>query len=196
MADEGKDQVFRILDTSSYVKLRYQVRVENGPILKGAETPEVMDFVTGFRQVIPGLEKRLLGHGAGESMSFTVPAEEAFGERRDDFVIVKDKKEFHFPEGFRPFPGMEISVVTNTDEGPDTVIIKEVRENDIVIDFNHPLAGCPLKYTLEIIEARPSKETDVCSEWESEKGEGCTGGCAPHEVVLGQGPDPDKEYIN
>lgn len=193
MDNNTNDQVFRILDTSSYVKLRYQVRVENGPILKGADKPEVMDFVTGFRQVIPGLEKRLLGRSAGESMTFTVPADEAFGERRDDFVVVKDKKEFHFPEGFSPRPGMEISVITNMDEGPDTVIIKEVRDNDIVIDFNHPLAGFPLKYTLEIIEARPSKASDVCSEWESEKGESC-GSCAPHEVVLGQ--DCERGYDN
>ncbi len=188
MDNNTNDQVFRILDTSSYVKLRYQVRVENGPILKGADTPEVMDFVTGFRQVIPGLEKRLVGRSAGESMTFTVPAVEAFGERRDDFVVVKDKKEFHFPEGFAPRPGMEISVITNMDEGPDTVIIKEVRDNDIVIDFNHPLAGFPLKYTLEIVEARPSKASDVCSEWESEKGKGC-GSCAPREVTLGQDCD-------
>jgi len=74
------------------------------------------------------------------------------------------------------------------DEGPDTVIIKEVRDNDIVIDFNHPLAGFPLKYTLEIVEARPSKASDVCSEWESEKGKGC-GSCAPREVTLGQDCD-------
>lgn len=194
MGDNSTNQDFKILDASSYVKLRYQVRVENGPIIKGAETPEVMDFVTGFRQVIPGLEKRLLGHCKGDSLSFTVPADEAFGQRRDDFVIVKDKSEFHFPEGFKPYPGMEISVVTNTDEGPDTVIIKEVRENNIVIDFNHPLAGFALKYTLEIIEARPSTPSDVCSEWESEKGEGCSGGCSPHEVVLGQ--ESQRGYDN
>lgn len=194
MVDGTNNQLFKIEDSSSFVKIRYQVRVENGPILKGAETPEVMDFVTGFRQVIPGLEKRLLGHGIGESLSFTVPAKEAFGERRDDFIVIKDKKEFHFPEGFYPYPGMEISVVTNMDEGPDTVRIKEVRENDIVIDFNHPLAGCSLKYTLEIIEARPSKATDICSEWETEKGEGGCSSCAPQEVVLGQ--DVEKGYEN
>lgn len=193
MSDNDADQLFKICDSSSFVKIRYQVKVENGPILKGAENPEIMDFVTGFRQVIPGLEKRLLGHVAGEALSFTVPAEEAFGERRDDFVIIKDKKEFHFPEGFYPYPGMEISVVTNMDDGPDTVIIKEVRDNDIIIDFNHPLAGCSLKYTLEIIEARPSKASDVCSEWETEKSEGCSS-CAPHEVVLGD--DTERRYDN
>ena len=193
MSDNGADQLFKICDSSSFVKIRYQVKVENGPILKGAENPEIMDFVTGFRQVIPGLEKRLLGHVAGEALSFTVPADEAFGERRDDFVIIKDKKQFHFPEGFYPYPGMEISVVTNMEDGPDTVIIKEVRDNDIIIDFNHPLAGCSLKYTLEIIEARPSKASDVCSEWETEKSEGCSS-CAPHEVVLGD--DTERRYDN
>ena len=192
MVNNGNDNIFRISETSSYVKLRYRVRVENGPILKGADELEVMDFVTGFRQVIPGLEKRLLGHVVGENLSFIVPADEAFGQRRDDFVVIKDKKDFHFPEGYKPYAGMEISVVTNMEEGPDTVIIKEVRENDIVIDFNHPLAGFPLKYDLEIIEARPSKASDVCSEWVSEKSEGCSS-CSPNEIVLGKDCDENRD---
>ncbi len=45
-------------------------------------------------------------------------------------------------------------------------MIREVRQDSIVIDLNHPLAGLALQYDLEIIEARPAISTDVCSEWE------------------------------
>ena len=167
-----------------YVQISYQVSVENGPILRGGAEPASLDFVTGFGQVIPGLERRLIGHSPGEKLSFTVPPEEAFGLRIDELVFEKKKSEFHFPAGMQPFPGMEIPVVTGA-EGLETAIISEVRDDTIIIDCNHPLCGKALQYELEIIEARPARDSDVCAEWE-EKCDYCAGACSPYEVVLGK----------
>jgi len=176
----------KIEDSKFYVKIKYTVRVANGPILKGAHEPEVMDFVTGYRQVIPGLEMRLLGHEVGEKLSFSVPPEEAFGPRHQELVIEKSKKDFHFPPGMEPYPGMEIPLVTGDGNAPDTVIIREVREDSIVIDANHPLSGAALEYDLEIVEARPARSTDLCEEWEEQtsgKDESCCS--SPHQIILG-----------
>ncbi len=184
MVDNSHPQVFNIGAKKTYVKIKYRVQVEGGPVLKGGEVPETMDFVTGYLHVVPGLEKRLIGHGEGERLSFTVPAEEAFGERREELIIEKNKDEFHFPESFSPYPGMELPLVTKGGEGPDSVRIREVRDNTIVIDLNHSLSGMALQYELEIIEARPAKETDVCSEWDSpsEDQAACAG---IQQIVLG-----------
>ncbi len=176
----------RIAPSQWYVRIRYQVRIENGPILRGGGEPATMDFVTGYGQVIPGLERRLTGHSLGEKLSFTVPAEEAFGLRTEELVFEKKKTEFHFPPGIQPHPGMEIPVITGAD-GPETVMISEIRDETIVIDCNHPLCGKALQYDLEIVEARPARETDVCAEWE-EKGDACTG--SPHQMILGQSEEP------
>jgi FKBP-type peptidyl-prolyl cis-trans isomerase 2 len=62
-----------------------------------------------------------------------------------------------------------------------------------VIDFNHPLSGLPLLYDLEIIEARPAEEKDVCAEWDERSVNDTCGGCAPHEIVLGQPSHGDPE---
>jgi FKBP-type peptidyl-prolyl cis-trans isomerase SlyD len=185
MTDGAVPSTYEITDRSCYVKIGYMVRVVDGPVLKGAGEREVMDFVTGYGHVVPGLERRLVGHSPGESLSFTVPADEAFGERHQELVIEKSKADFHFPPGFEPYPGMELPLVTRGSDSPDTVMIREVRQDSIVVDLNHPLAGLALQYDLEIIEARPANSTDVCSEWE-EKGaeENCCSG--PCEVVLGK----------
>lgn len=188
MADGIEMPQSTISDHKTYVKIKYRVRVEKGPVLKGAESPELMDFVTGFGHVIPGLEKRLIGHRVGEKLSFTVPPEEGFGQRHDELMIEKSRKDFHFPAGMEPFPGMEIPLVTSSPAAPETALIREVREDSIIIDCNHPLAGAPLQYDLEIVAVRPATDTDVCAEWE-EKNSDDACACSPHEFTLGESAD-------
>lgn len=189
MTEETPPQDYKIAEESSYVKIHYKTRIPGGAVLKGAGTPEVMDFVTGYLQVIPGLEKRLVGCAVGEKHSFTVPAEEAFGEFREELVLEKSVADFHFPPGMKPYPGMELPLVTRGGDGPDTVMIKAVKEDTIVIDLNHPMAGKSLHYELEIVEARPARESDVCGEWSKEGSDQAQAGCpAVPEIVLGGDP--------
>ncbi len=187
MSDRPQTGEYSIGEKKSYVKIRYTCRIPDGPVLRGAGGPEEMDFVTGYLHVIPGLEQRLIGKQAGDKLGFTVPAEEAFGHRHDELVIRKDRDDFHFPSGMEPSPGMEIPFISNLDEGPETALIREVHDDTIVIDLNHPLAGAALMYDLEIIEARPAKDTDVCAEWDAQSSEQ-TACSAINQIVLGQ-PD-------
>ena len=189
MNDDAQYAPFKIGDTASYVKISYRVKIADGPVLKGAGEPAVMDFVTGYRQVVPGLEHRLIGHRAGERLSFTVPPQEAFGPRQEDLVIEKPRTEFHFPPGVEPYPGMEIPLVSGSPNAPDTVVIRELKGDTIIIDLNHPLAGAALEYDLAVIEARPASPADVCSEWDAGRTEGAGCYSAPH-IVLGEAPDP------
>jgi FKBP-type peptidyl-prolyl cis-trans isomerase SlyD len=184
MTQSNEGPSYRIQGKGSFVRISYSVRAGKGPILKGADKPEILEFVTGYMQVVPGLEKRLAGHGLGEKLSFTVQPSEAFGERRADFLIEKPKSDFFFPLGVEPYPGMEIPLVAPGDNAPDTVIIKEVKEEAIIIDFNHPLAGVPLEYVLEIAEARAAKPDDVCGEWDSPSDPESCCATAPY-VILG-----------
>jgi FKBP-type peptidyl-prolyl cis-trans isomerase SlyD len=182
-----------VIGEKSYVKIKYSVRVANGRVIKGVPEPELMDFVTGFRQVIPGLEDRLRGHSVTQKLSFIVPAEEAFGPRHQELIVEKKKSDFHFPAGMKPFTGMEIPVITGSDCGPDTAIIRAITEETITIDCNHPLAGAALEYNWEIVEARPATATDMCSEWEDEKGESDCACSSPCELVLGREVNEDNQ---
>mgnify|MGYP005839327405 CR=1 FL=1 len=186
MTDKSESNYEVILGSKYYVKILYRVKIVGGPILKGSETPETMDFVTGYGHVIPGLEKRLLGHRRGDKLSFVVPPREGFGERHQELIFEKSWNDFRFPEGFQPYPGMQLPLVSNDPAAPDTVLIREVRESSIVIDCNHPLAGLSLEYDLEIIEARPARATDICSEWDEKESNPQTGcsSCSPYEILL------------
>jgi FKBP-type peptidyl-prolyl cis-trans isomerase SlyD len=191
MTDTGTSAHYKIAESSCYTKIRYQVRVAGGRVLKGALDPEVMDFITGYSQVVPGLEKRLIGHGAGEKLSFTVPAEEAFGPRHQELVFEKPLSDFHFPKGMSPRPGMEIPLLSEHPNAPDTLIIREVKDDGIVVDLNHPLAGADLEYDLQIVEARPATSNDICSEWEESATDSCCSSHAP-VIVLGEEQAEDR----
>jgi FKBP-type peptidyl-prolyl cis-trans isomerase SlyD len=195
MTQEGS--LYKILERSSFVKIRYRVRIPDGLVLKGAQEPELMDFVTGYAQVVPGLERRLLGRSVGEKMAFTVPPEEAFGPRYPELVIEKNKADFHFPPGMTPYVGMELPIIFSGSDGPDTVMIKEIRGDIIVVDGNHALAGASLQYDLEIVETRPATPDDICSEWEERcgeetcgEGESCSSGLC--QMVLGKSDAADQ----
>jgi len=196
MSDTNPSSTYKIQDSGGFVKISYTVKIADGPVLKGAGDPEIMDFVTGYRQVVPGLEKRLIGRSQGEKLVFSVPPEEAFGVRHQELIIEKSRADFHFPRGMEPYPGMELPMITSSDDAPDSVIIREVREDTIVIDANHPLSGATLEYDLRIVEARPATESDVCSEWDVQKSESCAScgescGSSPHQIILGMG-DPKE----
>ena len=110
-----------------------------------------------------------VGHEVGEKLSFSVPPEEAFGPRHQELVIEKSKKDFHFPAGMEPYPGMELPLVTGDNNAPDTAIIREVREDSIVIDANHPLSGATLTFPSTFVTAKspevPSTRRSAAHRW-------------------------------
>jgi FKBP-type peptidyl-prolyl cis-trans isomerase SlyD len=140
---------------ATYVRITYTVRLESGEILKGDPRTGLEDlgFVTGFNQVLPGLERRLIGLRYGDQAVFVVPAEEAFGVY--DPSLVKKRKLTEFPEGASLTAGTWM--VAQNDEYRITCgyYVKEKNPQSIVLDYNHPLAGKALHYQFEIVEVRP-----------------------------------------
>jgi FKBP-type peptidyl-prolyl cis-trans isomerase SlyD len=142
-----------VISQDKYVCLEYRLKLANGEFIRGsAEKPEGLVFVAGCGEVLPGLERRLWGLSTEEGpVEFVVPAVEAFGVYDPDNVQVWSKKRF---------PGMELQVGQNVlpsflpfpAEYPLT--IKEVREDTVVLDLNHPLADQDLYYEVKVLEVR------------------------------------------
>ena len=88
-----------IQEKGTYVKIRYSLRTDEGEYVKGdpREGLAILEIFTGYNQLIPGLEKRLVGVGAGEKMQPRLSVEEAFGPYLPEQV--KEKTYEDFPEG-------------------------------------------------------------------------------------------------
>jgi len=149
-----------IQEKGTYVKIRYRLKTAEGEYIKGdpREGFAILEIFTGYNQLIPGLEKRLVGMKAGDKMQPRLPPDEAFGPYRPEDV--KEKGYDEFPEGRRLEEGRW---VVARDEKTGTAygyLVKKKEEDRIVLDYNHPLAGKELIYDLEILEARPATEEE------------------------------------
>jgi FKBP-type peptidyl-prolyl cis-trans isomerase SlyD len=140
------------------VTIEYKLFLEDGQLVDESEAEDPLVYLHGHDEVIPGLERALEGRGAGDSLKVEVAPEDAYGE--------------FDPEGVEEVPREELpadlelevgSIVTATDPDGDEVdfIVKEVRDNLVVVDLNHPLAGKTLRYEVTVREVRAATPEEL-----------------------------------
>lgn len=110
----------------------------------------------GRGQIIPGLEKAMEGHEAGDTFTASVTPAEAYGERREGLTQRIPKKHFG---GQHLTPGAQ--VVLNTNFGPRAVTVQKVGMTVVDVDLNHPMAGKDLEFDIEIVEVREATEEEL-----------------------------------
>lgn len=161
-----------VISQDKHVYLEYRLRLGSGDYLRGsAEEPAYLVFVAGCGEVLPALERRLWGLSPGQGLvEFVVPAQEAFGSYDPDNVQTWSKE--RFPPEMALEVGQKVlpAILPFPPEFPLT--IKEVQEDSVVLDLNHPLADEDLYYEIKVVEVRdatpeeltPRKQCQSCRE--------------------------------
>jgi FKBP-type peptidyl-prolyl cis-trans isomerase SlyD len=161
----------------TYVTLAYVLFNESGEAVEGATIEEPLTYVHGYAQIVPGLERGLLGCKAGERREITVSADEAFGERDEDGVFEVDKADF--PDHAEVEPGDEFMA-----QGPDgeaiAMRVVEVLPEAFLVDTNHPLAGQNVRFQVEVADVRPATEEEIAAA-QAELEDHLEGGCCDHD---------------
>lgn len=137
------------ISNDQVVSMRYEVKVE-GNVVDSNVDAEPLEFTFGAGQIIPGLESRIAQMSEGEQADVTVPAAEAYGEYNEEAMQKLPKEQFD---------GIELAVgLPLQGQGPDgnpiQVVVKEILDNEVVIDFNHPLAGKDLDFNINILSIK------------------------------------------
>lgn len=131
------------------VKVHYTGTLEDGEVFDTSKEREPLEFQLGQGQLIPGFEKAVVGMSEGDSTTIDIPSDEAYGEVREDLVISVPKDQL--PDDVEPKIGMQLQV--NQQNGqPIPVRITEVKDEELVLDANHPLAGKDLTFEIELLE--------------------------------------------
>jgi len=131
------------------VRIHYTGRLDDGTVFDSSEGRDPLSFTLGEGKVIPGFEAAVLGMGAGDTKSAVIPAEEAYGPRRDELVLRVERE--RLPEGIEPEPGQSLQM--QTEEGQVVPVrVTEVDEAAVILDANHPLAGRDLTFEIEVVE--------------------------------------------
>lgn len=131
------------------VKVHYTGKLTNGTQFDSSEGREPLEFKVGAGQMIRGFDAALPGMNVGDKKTINIAAEEGYGERSEEAIIEFPME--NVPPDMKLEPGMQLTL-SNQAGQPVPVVVKEVKEDIIVLDANHFLAGEELIFDIELVE--------------------------------------------
>ena len=131
------------------VKVHYHGRLVNGETFDSSEGRQPLEFEVGSGMVIKGFDEGVTGMKVGEKKTINIPAENAYGEKNADMII--DYPKAQFPEHIDLEVGTPL-VMSSASGQQFQVKIAEVKDDVVILDANHPLAGEELIFDLELVE--------------------------------------------
>ncbi len=141
------------------VSLNYTLRLSDGEIVDSSEEEGPLEYLHGYGEIIPGLENALTGLTVGDSKKVVVPAAQAYGEMdMDAFEIVPRTM---FPDDMELEEGQVLSLRDAETNELFDASVAEIRENEVMLDFNHPLAGETLHFEVSIPALRPATKEEL-----------------------------------
>ena len=129
------------------VRIHYTGRLDDGTVFDSSEARAPLAFTLGGGQVITGFDTAVTGMEPGESQTVRIPAEEAYGERREDMVLEVPLTAFGEET---PETGMRVQLGLDGGGSLDAAIV-EVAEEMVTLDANHQLAGKALTFDIELV---------------------------------------------
>ncbi len=140
------------------VSIEYTLRDEAGELLDESEGDQGIDYVHGYGMLVPGLEAALRGLQVGDEREIVVPAASGYGERQEDLVMEVGRSELPDPD--QVSEGDEfVAEWPGGDEVPLRVVL--VKEDSVVVDANHPLAGVALRYSVKVRAVREATDEEI-----------------------------------
>lgn len=124
---------------------------KNGGVFDSTKDKDPFEFEIGQKVVIPKFEEAVKGLEEGESTTVEIKYEDAYGEYREDlkFEFEKDK----LPEEMEPSKGQTLQF-KDKEGNPFYATVREIKEEKLLLDPNHPLAGKDLIFDIELVEIK------------------------------------------
>lgn len=136
--------------------LAYTLTVD-GQIVETISPEEAIEYLHGEDNLVPGLEAALAGRKAGDTFEVSVAPEDGYGEYDDDLVEVMGIDEFDNPEELSV--GTEVELMDDEDNIYEAIIVA-LSNDEVTVDFNEPLAGKTLHYSVQVVSVREATEEE------------------------------------
>lgn len=138
------------------IKVHYHGTLTDGTVFDSSHGREPLAFEVGSGMVIAGFDNGVLEMAVGDKKTVHIPAAEAYGAKDESLLLEFPRTQF--PADLTPEPGMQLNM-SNQQGQQFPVVIIDVKEDVVILDANHPLAGRDLTFDLELVEisAPPSR---------------------------------------
>ena len=140
------------------VSMHYTLTNNAGEVLDSSEGAAPLVYLHGAGNIIPGLERALVGKVPGDKLSVKVAAADGYGEVRDDMLQVVPRAAFQGVDNIEP--GMAFQA-QGQDGAVQRIVVKSVDGDNVTVDANHPLAGVELNFDVHIVEVRDASEEEL-----------------------------------
>lgn len=141
-----------VVKDGSLVSLQYSLSEENGSLIESNKGKDPLKYTHGSKQIVPGLEKELTGMKVGGEKRVKVKPEDGYG-------LVNPKAFQEVAKEQIPANGLKVGATLSA-KGPHgqeiPVRIHEIKEQTVVLDLNHPMAGKTLLFDIKILDVQPS----------------------------------------
>jgi FKBP-type peptidyl-prolyl cis-trans isomerase SlyD len=175
------------IENNKMVSLIYELREgdSEGRILETLNENRPLTFVYGTGRLLPFFESNIIALANGDLFAFTLKAEVAYGERREDMIIDVPVSIFETDGKINEeicYVGNEVPMM-DTKGNPLNGVINEITATYVKMDFNHPMAGLDLFFTGKIVDVRDATDHELsgvmnsCSSCSSNSHSGCGGSC-------------------
>jgi peptidylprolyl isomerase len=137
------------------VKVHYTGRLQDGTIFDESPEDRPLQFIIGREEVIAGFDEAVEGMYQGETKNVTIPCDKAYGKSKPELLetversIIGDKVDLQV--------GGQLEV-TNHDDTTFRLMVREITEESVTLDANHPLADKELVFEIELLEVKKPQQ--------------------------------------
>jgi FKBP-type peptidyl-prolyl cis-trans isomerase SlyD len=142
---------------NALVTVEYTLTNDAGQVVDSTPEDEPLRFLYGKGQLIPGFEAAIAGKEADQRVEFSLEPADAYGEIREELRSELPRK--NFPDEMELEPGMILQAMGPM--GPMRFRVLELKDDVVVADFNHPLAGERLHFDVKIAEVREPTQEEI-----------------------------------
>ncbi|HEY7957354.1 MAG TPA: peptidylprolyl isomerase [Polyangia bacterium] len=147
-----------VIADKKVVRIDYTLKNAEGQLLDSSDEGEPLSYLHGAQQIVPGLERELAGLEEGQSKDVVVAPEEGYGLPDPEGVFGVPRAAF--PEDAQLAVGQ--TFVGEDDAGAQVPVrVVEVKDDMIMVDANHPLAGVTLYFHVEVREVRDATSDEL-----------------------------------
>jgi len=146
-----------IVQNGMVVSMDYKLTVD-GEVLDSSDDAGPLQFLAGHDNIVPGLEREMIGMKIGESKDVVVIPAEGYGEFDDEAFMDVPRSEF--PKDMELEEGMELHI-TDEEGQHQAAYVVNFDDKTVQLDFNHPLAGAELHFSVKVVALREPTEEEV-----------------------------------